>query len=37
MLHVFLLKTHEHIKISPGYSWITLHCQNDRLDGSDRT
>jgi len=26
-----------HIKISPAYSWITIHCQNDRLDASDRT
>jgi len=25
------------IKISPDYSWTTLHCQNDRLDAPDRT
>jgi len=33
----FLPKAHEHIKISPGYCWTTLHCQNLRLDAPDRT
>jgi len=27
----------KHIKVSLGYSWTTLHCQNDRLDAPDRT
>jgi len=34
----FLPKKHmKHIKISPGYSWTTLDCQNDRRDAPDRT
>jgi len=27
----------KHIKISPGYSWTTLQCRNDRRDAPDRT
>jgi len=27
----------KHLKTLPGFSWITLHCQNDRLDAPDRT
>jgi len=27
----------KHIKISLGYSWTTIYCQNDRLDAPDRT
>jgi len=30
-------KNIRNIKISPGYSWTTLHCQNDRMDAPDRT
>jgi len=30
-------KNTKHIKISPGYSWTTLHCHNNRLDAQDRT
>jgi len=26
----------KHIKISPGYSWTTLPCQNDRRNAWDR-
>jgi len=34
----FFAKKHEiQLKISPGQSWTTLHCQNDRLDARDRT
>ena len=35
---LFTKKQHmKHIKISPGYSWTTLHCQNDRQGAPDRT
>ena len=31
-------KKHEtQLKISPGQSWTTLHCQNDRVGAPDRT
>jgi len=34
----FFTKKHDtQLKISPGQSWITLHCQNDRLGAPDRT
>ena len=34
----FFTKKHEiQLKISPGQSWATLHCQNDRLGAPDRT
>jgi len=34
----FFIKKHEpQLKISPGPSWTTLHCQKDRLDAPDRT
>jgi len=34
----FFTKKHEtQLKILPGQSWTTLHCQNDRLSASDRT
>jgi len=34
----FFTKKHEtQLKISPGQSWTTLHCQNDRLGALDRT
>ena len=35
MLHAFYQKHTKHIKISPGYSWTTRHCQNDRLGAPD--
>jgi len=35
---LFNQKKHEtQFKISPGQSWTTLHCQNDRLGAPDRT
>jgi len=30
-------KNMKHIKISPGHSWTTLHCQNDWLGAPDMT
>jgi len=34
----FFTKKHEtQLKISPGHSWTTLHCQNDRVGAPDRT
>jgi len=34
----FFNKKHEtQLKISPGQSWTTLHCQNDRVGAPDRT
>jgi len=34
----FFTKKHEkQLKISPGQSWTTLHCQNDRVGAPDRT
>ena len=34
----FFTKKHETVKkISPGQSWTTLHCQNDRVGAPDRT
>jgi len=35
---MILYQKHEtQFKISPGQSWTTLHCQNDRLGAPDRT
>jgi len=34
---LFHQKTQKQFKISPGQSWTTLHCQNDRLGAPDRT
>jgi len=37
-LNVFFTKnTQNTLKISTGYSWTTLYCQNDRLGAPDRT
>jgi len=38
MLHAFSPKKHEtQLKISPGQSWTTLHCQNNWLGARGRT
>jgi len=37
VLQTVTQKCTKHIKISPGYSWTILLCQNDRLDAPDRT
>jgi len=34
---LFTKKRLKHIKISPDYSWTTLHHQNDWLGRPDRT
>jgi len=34
---LFHQKYETQLKISPGQSWTTLHCQNDRLRAPDRT
>jgi len=34
---LFHQKHETRLKISPGQSWTTLHCQNDRLGAPDRT
>jgi len=38
MLHTVLpTNTQNTFKISPGHSYITLHCQNDQMYALDRT
>jgi len=37
MLHAFTQNPRNTLKISPGQSWTTIDCQNDRLCAGDRT